>query len=38
MLRPDRMKNYPEDLRKYVEDSKPEADKLYKAVKGKSGQ
>ncbi len=37
MLRPDRMKNYPEDLRKYVEDSKPEADQLYKAVKEKSG-
>jgi hypothetical protein len=35
MLRPDRMKNYPEELRNYVIDSKPEADKLYKAVKEK---
>jgi len=36
MLAPDRMKDYPEDLRKYVVDSKPEADKLYKAVKEKT--
>src|SRR5882724_7927381 len=28
MLKPDRMKDYPEDLRKWVVDSKPEADKL----------
>jgi hypothetical protein len=35
MLAPDRMKNYPEDLRKYVVDSKPEADKLYAAIKAK---
>jgi hypothetical protein len=35
MLAPDRMKNYPEDLRKYVIDSKPDADKLYKAIKEK---
>jgi hypothetical protein len=35
MLRPDRMKNYPEDLRKYVEDSKPGADSLYKSIKEK---
>jgi hypothetical protein len=35
MLKPDRMKNYPEDLRKWVVDSKPEADQLYKAVKEK---
>jgi len=33
MLAPDRMKNYPEELRKYVIDSKPEADKLNKAIK-----
>jgi hypothetical protein len=37
MLRPDRMKDYPEDLRKYVVDSKPDADNLYKAIKAKSG-
>jgi hypothetical protein len=37
MLRPDRMKDYPEDLRKWVVDSKPDADKLYKAVKEKRG-
>jgi len=36
MLRPDRMKDYPEDLRKYVVDSKPDADKLYAAVKAKA--
>ncbi len=35
MLRPDRMKNYPDELRNYVIDSKPEADRLYKAVKEK---
>ena len=35
MLAPERMKNYPEDLRKYVMDSKPDADKLYKAIKEK---
>ena len=35
MLAPDRMKDYPEDLRKYVIDSKPDADKLYKAIKEK---
>ncbi len=38
MLQPDRMKRYPEELRKYVEDSKPEADKLYKATKEKLGR
>jgi len=37
MLAPDRMKNYPEDLRKWVVDSKPEADKLIAAVKEKTG-
>jgi hypothetical protein len=36
MLKPDRMKDYPEDLRKWVIDSKPEADRLYKAVKEKT--
>jgi hypothetical protein len=35
MLKPDRMKNYPGELRKWVVDSKPEADQLYKAVKEK---
>jgi hypothetical protein len=35
MLRPDRMKDYPEELRKYVVDSKPDADKLYAAAKEK---
>jgi hypothetical protein len=29
------MKNYPEDLRKHVVDSKPGADSLYKAIKEK---
>lgn len=37
MLRPDRMKDYPEDLRKWVTDSKPEADKLYATAKSKTG-
>src|SRR5882757_3886482 len=36
MLRPDRMKDYPEDLRKWVQDSKGEADTLYKEVKEKT--
>jgi hypothetical protein len=36
MLRPDRMKDYPEELRKWVTDSKPEAEKLYAAVKEKT--
>jgi hypothetical protein len=36
MLRPDRMKDYPEELRKWVTDSKPEADKLYAAAKEKT--
>jgi hypothetical protein len=35
MLRPDRMKNYPDDLRAYVVDSKPGADQLYKDLKEK---
>ena len=38
MLRPDRMKDYPEELRKWVADSKPEADNLYKAVKEKTNR
>ncbi len=38
MLKPDRMKDYPEDLRKWVVDSKPDAEKLYKAVKEKTGR
>jgi len=38
MLRPDRMKDYPEDLRKYVVDSKPDADSLYKAAKAKTSR
>jgi hypothetical protein len=38
MLQPDRMKHYPDELRKYVEDSKPEADSLYKATKAKLGR
>jgi hypothetical protein len=37
MLRPDRMKNYPPELSKYVVDSKPDADKLVKAIKDKRG-
>lgn len=35
MLAPDRMKNYPADLRSYVVDSKPHADQLFKDVKAK---
>ena len=38
MLRPDRMKDYPEDLRKWVVDSKAEADNLYKAIKEKTNR
>jgi len=38
MLRPDRMKFYPDDLRKYVENSKPEADKLYAAAKERANR
>jgi len=37
MLKPDRMKNYPDDLRKWVEDTKPDADKFYKEIKAKRG-
>jgi hypothetical protein len=35
MLKPDRMKEYPEDLRKWVEDNKPKADKFWAEVKAK---
>jgi hypothetical protein len=35
MLQPDRMKNYPEDLKKWVEDNKPVADKFWKEIKAK---
>lgn len=37
MLKPDRMKQYPEDLRKWVIDSKPAAEKLYAQAKAKLG-
>jgi hypothetical protein len=37
LFAPDRMKNYPDDLRKWVAESKPEADKLYVTVKAKTG-
>lgn len=37
MLAPDRMKNYPEDLRKWVNESKPEFEKLAAQVKDKTG-
>jgi len=36
MLAPDRMKDYPEDLRKWVIDSKPEADKMFALAKEKT--
>ncbi|HEX4342449.1 MAG TPA: hypothetical protein VH255_03610 [Verrucomicrobiae bacterium] len=36
MLAPDRMKNYPEDLQKWVTDSRPEFDKLAATVKSKT--
>jgi len=38
MLKADRMKDYPEDLRKWIEENKPEADKFYKEVKAKVGR
>lgn len=37
MLAPDRMKDYPADLRKWVTDSRPEANKLYATAKEKTG-
>ena len=36
LLAPDRMKDYPEDLRKWVVDNKPEADKMYALAKEKT--
>jgi len=36
MLKPDRMKDYPEDLRKWVIDAKPEADRMYALTKEKT--
>ncbi|MGH7241846.1 MAG: hypothetical protein ACREJD_00310 [Phycisphaerales bacterium] len=38
LLRPGRMKEYPPELKKWVEDSKAQADELAKAVKGKKGR
>jgi hypothetical protein len=35
MMKPDRMKDYPEDLKKWVEDNKPEAEKFMKELKEK---
>jgi hypothetical protein len=36
MLKPDRMKEYPEDLRKWVkEEAKPDTDKMYKELKAR---
>jgi hypothetical protein len=36
MLAPDRMKDYPDDLRQWVIDSKPEADKMMALAKAKT--
>jgi hypothetical protein len=36
MLKPDRMKDYPDDLRKWVVDSKPEADQMMALAKSKT--
>jgi hypothetical protein len=33
LLKPDRLKNYPDDLRKWVEDAKPKADTLMAKIK-----
>jgi len=38
MLKPDRMKDYPEDLRKWVTDNKPEADRMMALCKEKLHQ
>ncbi|HEY3243445.1 MAG TPA: hypothetical protein VGM03_08840 [Phycisphaerae bacterium] len=38
MLKPDRMKDYPEDLRKWVQDAKPKADELRKKTKEKTNR
>jgi len=35
LLKPDRMKDYPEDLRAYVVDSRPDAEKMYRDAKAK---
>ncbi len=35
LLKPDRMKDYPEDLRKWVQDTKPECDKIVADLKEK---
>jgi hypothetical protein len=36
MLKPDRMKDYPDDLRKWVEDNKDAADKMFALAKEKT--
>ena len=36
MMKPDRLKDYPDELRKWIEDNKPEADALYKDLKEKT--
>lgn len=36
LLKPDRMKEYPEDLRKWVEDHRDEVDKIYAELKEKT--
>ena len=33
MLKPDRMKDYPDDLRKWVEDNKEDVDKTEQELK-----
>ena len=38
MLKPDRMKDYPDDLRKWVVDNKAEADKMVATVKEKTSR
>lgn len=37
MMRPERMKNYPDDLRKWVEDSRTEGEAMMAACKAKQG-
>jgi hypothetical protein len=37
MLKPDRMKDYPEELRKWVIETKPAAEKLAAEAKAKTG-
>jgi hypothetical protein len=36
LLKPDRMKDYPDDLRKWVTDNKTEADKMVALCKDKT--